>query len=272
MLTVTSAIQAWLEEICPVYREIQVFKKHLEEIQTVELARTEYEKCTGEEETKLRSLKEEKLKLQMEQRILTTDMPVAKPNINLLKRNKNDFTKKMTEKEIKVSIKRDETTKKKLRAEARNKFKRFLSRNYQYKLEPGVLGQINCIADDVDRPLGEALALLDWSIFEDYAARTDANDTSGLEQLNELGKELQEYRKQLSGKVDMLELSFRDWFGIWEKWRSREESPEQSQVWETFIAETQRAMQDEAVKLQDEILQLEEKIAQIKTTRNQTGM
>ncbi|MEH2093405.1 hypothetical protein [Nostoc sp.] len=268
-MTADEAVKTWLEEIYLVYREIQVLKKRLEEIQTVELARAEYEKCIGEEETKLRSLKEQKLNLQVEQRLLTTDTSESKPNINLPKHKSNNLIRKKPESEIKVLAKCDETTKNKLRAKARNKFKRFLSRNYQYKLETSVLGQINCIADDVDRPLGEALALLDWSIFEDYANRTDASDTSGLEQLNELGNELQEYRKQLSGKVDMLELSFRDWLGIWEKWRSREQSPEQSQAWETFIAKTQRAKQDEAAKLQDDILQLEEKNAQIKAVRNQ---
>jgi hypothetical protein len=206
----------------------------------------------------------------LEQRILTTRRAESRPNIILPKEKNNNLPEKLQENGVKSFTKRDESTKKKLRAEARNKFKRFLSRHYQYKLETSVLGQINCIADDVDRPLGEALALLDWSIFEDYADRTDASDASGLEQLNELGKELQQYRKQLSGKVDMLGLSFRDWLGIWEKWRSREQSPEHSQSWETFIAETQRAKQAEATKLQDDISQLEEKIAQIKANRNQS--
>jgi hypothetical protein len=269
-MTVDEAVKTWLEEIYPVYTEIQVLKKRLEEIQTVELARAEYNKRIDEEETKLQSLEKQKRQLEVEQRILTTRRAESRPNIILPKEKNNNLPQKPQENGGKSVPKRDETTKKKLRAEARNKFKRFLSRHYQYKLETSVLGQINCIADDVDRPLGEALALLDWSIFEDYADRTDASDASGLEQLNELGKELQQYRKQLSGKVDMLELSFRDWLGIWEKWRSREESPEHSQAWETFIAETKRAKQAEATKLQHDISQLEEKIAQIQATRNQS--
>ncbi len=270
-MTADEAVKTWLEEIYPVYTEIKVLKKRLEEIQTVELARAEYNKRIEEEETKLQSLEKQKRQLEVEQRILTTRRAGPGSNIRLRKEEKNkNLPQKPQVIGIKTSTNYDETTKKKLRAEARNKFKRFLSRHYQYKLETSVLGQINCIADDVDRPLGEALALLDWSIFEDYADRTDASDASGLEQLNELGKELQEYRKQLSGKVDMLELSFRDWLGIWEKWRSREESPEHSQAWETFIAETQWAKQAEAAKLQNDIFQLEEKIAQIKATRNQS--
>lgn len=269
-MTADEAVKTWLEEIYPVYTDIKVLKKRLEEIQTVELARAEYNKRIDEEETKLQSLENQKRQLGEEQRILTTRTVEQRRNTRLHKEKNKNLPQKPQGSGIKTSTNHDETTKNKLRAEARNKFKRFLSRHYQYKLETSVLGQINCIADDVDRPLGEALALLDWSIFEDYADRTDASDASGLEQLNELGKELQEYRKQLSGKVDMLELSFRDWLGIWEKWRSREESPEHSQAWETFIAETQRAKQAEATKLQNDIFQLEEKIAEIKATRNQS--
>lgn len=267
-MTADEAVITWLEEIYPVYTEITKLKKRLEEIQTVELARAEYNKRIDEQETKLQSLENQKRQLEVELRILTTRKAEPGRNIRLHKEKSKNLPQKPQGSGIETSTNHDETTKKKLRAEARNKFKRFLSRYYQCKLETSVLGQINCIADDVDRPLGEALALLDWSIFEDYADRTDASDVSGLEQLKELGKELQDYCKQLSGKVDMLELSFRDWLGIWEKWRSHERSTEDSQPWETFIAETQRAKQAEATKLQNDIFQLEEKIAQIKATGN----
>src|SRR5262249_35246372 len=45
----------------------------------------------------------------------------------------------------------------------RRQFKRIVNRwAYTWQLEPAVQGQINQIADDPDRPLGEALVLLDW--------------------------------------------------------------------------------------------------------------
>ena len=265
-MSADETVKTWLQEIYPVYTEIQALKQRLESLETVELARTEYNQLLAEEETKLKYLEEQKSNLEVEHRILTTPKTISKPN------SKIPFKNKILEKilPITTSIKLDETNNKKLTLEARKKFKRFLSRYYQYKIEPKVLGQINCIADDVDSPFGEALALLDWSIFEDYARR-NAGNTSGLEQLNQLGKELQEYRQQLSGKLDMIELRERDWLGIWQKWRSRQQSPENLQVWERFIAETRRVKQTEADKLKGDILHLEEKIAQIKATRNSSG-
>ena len=269
-MTADEAVKTWLKEIYPVYTEIQALKRRLESLQTVELARTEYNKRIAEEETKLKSLEEQQDKLIVEQRILTTTKTEPIPNIKYPQTTDKNQPEIKRIPSISNHSKADKTNKEKIKAEAIKKFQRFLSRYYQYKIETNVLGQINCIAEDIDIPFGEALALLDWSIFEDYARR-NAGNAFGLEQLNQLGEELQEYRKQLSGKVDMMELRERDWLGIWEKWRSRERSTENLQAWETFIAATRWAKQAEADKLKDDILQLEEKIAQIKATRNSSG-
>ncbi|MEM7578415.1 MAG: hypothetical protein AAF316_00945 [Cyanobacteria bacterium P01_A01_bin.80] len=257
---------SFLEETYPVYTEIQKLKQHLENLQTVEAARAEYNQLIIKEETKLKSLEEQKEKLMVEQRILTTTKTKSRPTIKFPKYTPKSTDNNLPKKtEINRIPKPDENNKNKLKAEAKKKFKRFLSRYYQHQLK--TLGQINCIADDVDSPFGEALALLPWSIFEDYARRNAGNP----ERLNELGKELQEYRQQLSDKLNMMELMYRDCLGIWKKWRSREQSPENLQVWETFIAETRRAKQAQVEELKIDISQLEEKIIQIKLLRNSLG-
>src|SRR5581483_4380275 len=50
----------------------------------------------------------------------------------------------------------------------RDQLIKFVNRwKYSWRLDSTVLGKINRIASDSDRPLGEALILLDWSVFAD---------------------------------------------------------------------------------------------------------
>ncbi len=129
-------------------------------------------------------------------------------------------------------------------------------------LEASVLGRINRIADDADRPLGEALVLLDWSVFED---RTQARESeeAHLRRLVEWGEALAEFRDHLAGEIDILETRFRHWLSIWERWRSRLWSPEQESQWETFIAETRLTKRDEIGRAQSEITQLTREVGEL---------
>ena len=259
-MSTSEAVKTRLDEIHAVYLEIEKLKQRLTDLQTVEQARAEYEKLVATEESKLTNLEQQKRKLEDDLRSLTVrKQPLGRP------RSVPKPTNLPPPKIPSSHEKSDEPTKKKPGTEAREKLKRLLNRYYRFQLDASVLGQINRIAEDVERPLGEALALLDWSIFEDYAS-----DASHLEQLNQWGDELQEYRQYLSGEVDMLELRFRDYLGgIWERWRTRDQSPENLLAWQTFITETQLAKQAEAAKLEEDIRQIKEKIAQIRVDVNQ---
>ena len=81
------------------------------------------------------------------------------------------------------------------------------------------LSQINSLVDEPNRPLGEAVALLSWNVFEDS---TYENDQDHLARLNTWGSALTEYRDQLQGKIDIQETRFGRWLGIWSLWRERE--------------------------------------------------
>ncbi|GAA6617734.1 hypothetical protein [Scytonema sp. NUACC26] len=264
----TLADGAWLDEIHPIYVKIQSLTHELESYLTIEQARDEYNKSIAEEDSQLATLAAQKSKLEAEVRILNTSRLKHKP-IQPLKLDKSDQSK-LQQPVIITPKPKDKSSQKKPGTEARDKLKKLVNRFYRFKLDASVLGQINRIADDVDRPLGEALALLDWSIFENYA-RTSAGDPSKLDMLKEWAKELQEYCSYLSGEVDLQKFRYRDYLGIWELWRNREKSPEHLQEWQTFIAETKQAKQDAIAKLKQEILELEVKIAQIKAARTQGG-
>ncbi|MCP4589480.1 MAG: hypothetical protein GY842_01920 [bacterium] len=129
-------------------------------------------------------------------------------------------------------------------------------------LEASVLGRINRIADDADRPLGEALVLLDWSVFED-GTRARESEEAHLKRLVEWGEALTEFRDHLAGEIDILETRFRHWLSIWERWRSRRQSPEHERQWDTFIAETRRTKRDEMDRAQGEIARLKSEVAEL---------
>lgn len=262
----TLADRAWLDEIYPIYAEIQSLKHELESSLTIEQARNEYGKLIAEEDSELDSLTAQKRKLEQQERILDIPIPPKPP----IKPPPKPPDKKDSQKSLPTSTDKNKSSQKKPATEARDKLKKLVNRFYRFKLDASVLGQINRIADDVDRPLGEALALLDWSIFENYA-HTSAGDTSKLYLLNEWGKELQEYRNYLFSVVDMQKGRYKGSEGIWERWCNREKSPEHLQEWQTFIAATKQAKQDAIAELKREILTLEANIAKIKAARIQEG-
>jgi hypothetical protein len=115
---------------------------------------------------------------------------------------------------------------------------------YVWKLAPALLGRINAIADDADRPLGEALALLPW---EAFLAAPSEPDAAHAARLGEWAEALEEYRDRLSGEVEALEAQSQGWAGIWQLWRQREGAG--AARWETFLAERRRALREEAERL-----------------------
>jgi hypothetical protein len=122
---------------------------------------------------------------------------------------------------------------------------------FTWNLKDDVLGQINRIADDTDRPLGEALVLLDWSLFEGRVYPHES-DQAHLDRLTHWSEALAEYRDQLAGDIDTLETRYRRWLGIWEQFKART-SPDGQARWEAFIAETRQATQRRIDQLNQEI-------------------
>ena len=257
-----------LEEIEPVYAEIQELKNQLIQLNHLEKARTEYEQLFTNEDNLLASLENKRRRLDIDFRSLTTLKREIKPIIPLPKSQKLWQKNEQTIEFLPHDTNSNKPTDKKIEVDIRENFKRQIQRFYGSKLGES-LGEINRIADDISRPLGEALALLDWNIFQDYAIK-NANNTSKLEVLKEWGQELQEYSKQLSYDVKMQQDRFHPYLNICELWQKRQESTESKQNWEMFIEKTRQAKQTQIDIKEEEIRQLEEKIAQIKTVNSQS--
>jgi hypothetical protein len=141
----------------------------------------------------------------------------------------------------------------------RRRLKKMVNRwAFRWNLDATRLGQINRIADDAERPLGEALALLRWEQYQ-----TPIPGESGATHLDRLilwREALVEYRDQLAGEVDTLETRYRRWLGIHEQWKARGTEEGQA-AWDLFMSRTRQAMLEEIKRLDAEIKDLEAQLA-----------
>lgn len=267
-MTVAPSLQAQLEKIRPVYDEIHQLRQRWEVLQTVDMARIEYQNIIASEDNKVKTLNKQKDILLEEKRRLTSakeefDEDFILPDgWQLQPRNTPRFQ---------PTLASQPQPNREAAIAARNRLKKLANRCAKiWGLDTAILGQVNCIADDTDRPIGEALILLDWNVFADPTL-TKASDETHLARLIEWGEALLDYRQHLAGEIDTLETRFRGWLGIWEAWRSRHLSPENQQRWQTLIAETKRAKLDEIARLTIEIDQLKQDIAELTAMPNRIG-
>jgi hypothetical protein len=128
---------------------------------------------------------------------------------------------------------------------------------YVWRLDEALVGRVNQLVADPNRPLGEALALLPWAVFEGPG---HADGAEHLARLDEWGEALADCRGRLEAENDMLETRFRGWLGIWELWRGRE--GDGREAWDTFIAHKRRALGEEAGRLREAIAGLEARLGE----------
>lgn len=270
-MTIVDDIQALLDELHRVYNEIQQKRVQWENLQTVDLARAEYESLVAKEKGKLADLQKRKKALEAEKRVL-----VLAPELD-----RDDFEFRLGSGSVRMKHQPSRWHSSQMRSaeppkvEAnhlaklveRHQLKKLVNRfRYSWQLDPAVLGQINRIADDIDRPLGEALVLLDWSVFADRS-RTQESPEMHLARLSQWRGALVEYLSWLERDIGSLEMRFRGWLHVWELWRARDQSVQSLELWMTFITESCHAKQDEIVKLEREIVHLIEEITQLKGHR-----
>jgi hypothetical protein len=260
----SEAVQALLQEIQPVYQGIQELRACWDALQTVEQARGEYQALFAEEDGTLAALRGEKDRLESQKRQLLVlprwdEEPVmgrlyipGPPDDGRPRTGAGPGTRPPAPAPPPA---------------ARSRLKKLVNRwAPAWRLDPDKQGRINRIIDEADSPLGEALALLDWEVYQD-SSRTGANPEEHLERLREWRAPLVAYREQLQGDVAALRTRYGPELGLWELWRARDQSPEGGLNWDAFIAATRRAKQDEITRLRDETSRLADELAALKLRR-----
>jgi hypothetical protein len=243
-----------LDELHPIFDAVVELHRRWEELQTVELADRAYQEELAEETRRLADLQARRDRLeglwQRRSRPVEADADVAawEPAWGQEAAPLQPTSRPPPPAE-KPTVSG---------SQARRSLARLLNRfRYDWQLEDAILGLVNRIVADEDRPLGEALVLLPWKAFEEAGRDTEPGH---LERLAEWRAALVEYRGRLEADVDILEARFRGFLGIWELWRGRERDAQGHQLWRDLIDEQRRALDAESTRLRLEIVDLETRL------------
>jgi hypothetical protein len=253
-MTPADDLRQHLDELRPIYEAVQKLRGRREELQTVEAADRAYRELLAAETAAVTELRRRRDDLEREwlRRSARPDLtedesatwePAWKPPA-------------WTGQPPRPAAPPPEQ-----RAASAGQVRRRLGRlilQYQYvwQLESALLGQVNCIVADEDRPLGEALALLPWRAFAEPGRESPM---AHRQRLADWRAALDSYRDQLEGAIDILETQLRGCLGIWELWRRREQQDGRP-PWDRFIEESRRALREEATRLRQEVLGLEARL------------
>jgi hypothetical protein len=250
-MSIQEEIKNGLDEYSAVYQEIASRLAELRVLQQADRAHAEYTQNTNRLDEEIRRLNARKKELEIprERDRLASGtrsfqiQPKIQPTLGL-------SDPAPAKNVARPQIKSDRTTQ-----EARTELKMLVGRwGKAWKLTIDVQGQINRIADDLDRPLGEALALLEWTTFENRIGTTETEEAH-LERLSNWGTALVEYHERLRGEIDMLKTRYRFVMPILEAWSTRDTETGRKS-WEQQISATNIAKEKEVERLQLEIAQL----------------
>ncbi len=266
-MNITPSLETRLAKIRLIWDEIHHLRKRSEILQSVEQACCEYQQAIASEEHQITALKQEKNYLLEEKRRLIQaqnefDDSFIRPSWPL---------KPIINPHSTPSLSSDFQPNQESAMAARNRLKKLANRwAKHWALDNVVLGLVNRIADDRERPMGEALILLNWNVFA-QSTPTERTQEAHLIRLVEWEEALIDYQHHLSGEIDTIETRFRGWLAIWEQWRVRDQSSENYQRWETLLKQTKQAKLKEIAVLTGELDQLKQEIDELDTMPGQRG-
>lgn len=243
-------IDARLADFFPVYEEIGELLAQLAMLQEAEVAQDEYIRQTSKLEGEIRALTEKQKQLEApKQKVQMADAAVRafRPVVRPAGTDRDRFSAR--------EVSRPTIETQQPLHTARTDLKKIVGRWGRYwKLTMETQGRINRIADDPARPLGEALALLEWTTFKNRIGSTE-DDEAHLARIVSWGAALVEYRDRLLGEIDMLKTKYRLVLPILEIWLKRTTGDGQ-EIWDRQIAETNSAKEKEVERLKLEIARL----------------
>ena len=247
-MTPQDQISARLTELFPVYQEINRLLAENETLQEAELAQAEYTKQTSKLEAEIKRLNEKLRQLEApKQKVQRPEVRTYRPGPKLPITDRDRFRAK--------EIPRQTLDAQQPLQSARTDLKKLVGRWARlWKLTIETQGRINRIADDPARPLGEALALLEWTTFQNRIGSSE-DDAAHLARIVSWGAALVEYRDRLVGDIEMLKTKYRFVMPILEIWLKRKTDGGQ-ESWDQQIAETNSAKEKEVERLNLEISRL----------------
>jgi hypothetical protein len=252
-------IHARLEELRRARGDLEGLRARWEALQTVERARADYEQLTADQAARLDGLRRRKQELEAECYRLSQGpaeeageepAPFPEPDVPPAAPRPSAWQEPPARPAGPGAA-----------GPGRQLLKRLVNRwQHAWGLAAALVGQVNRIADDADRPLGEALLLLPWGACEGRVAGETAQARQA--RLTEWRDALREYHVRLAAEIDIFETRFRGWLGIWELWLRRHEGAEGQARWATFLDQKRRATAQEIAGLEGEVAALEARLRQ----------
>lgn len=249
-MTTQDQIDARLAEFAVVYEEIGKLLKELALLQQAELAQAEYIQQTSHLDEEIRFLTGKHKELDGSQQKAQKTEAGLRPFRTTLKVAASDQNRFQSKETTDSTIRKQQPLQ-----SARTDLKKLVGRWGRFwKLTVETQGRINRIADDPARPIGEALALLEWTTFENKIGTTEDHEAH-LARLISWGTALVEYRERLVGEIDMLKTKYRYVIPILEIW-FRRNTDGGREAWEKQISETNAAKEKEVEGLKLKIARL----------------
>jgi hypothetical protein len=144
-----------------------------------------------------------------------------------------------------------------LQSADRRTLKKLVSRwQFAWSLTPEVVAQVNSIADDAARPLGEALALLEWRLYESRIPGESPENHAA--RIHEWRDVLTAYLDHLRAEIATTETRYRNVLAIWERWANAQASADGRVEWDRFIEATRAQKASEIGTLSAEVAALRE--------------
>lgn len=240
-------ITARLAEFRPIYDEIGNLRRELARLQQAELAQADYIQQTSRLDEEIRLLATKHRELDASQQKAQPE-----PGVEPFRPSPKPYApNRFPQKETTTPSPSRQQPMQRARVELQKLVMRW---GHHWKLTSETRAQINRIADDPSRPLGEALALLDWSTFENRVGSEETDDAH-FARITSWGTALTEYRERLLGDIDVFKTRYRQVMPLLDAWIERDtEAGHES--WNEQIAETNAAKEKEVERLRNEIARL----------------
>lgn len=266
--------EAMLESVQPFYAAARRLHDELQALQTVDQAYAAYNTLLGGEERHMETLRQRVASLEREKQLLIEQLELSSLGYEEAYGEADEIVSRRDERHIEESRKEEQGVKEEsinpIRlTRARERFQRLVNRfSYFLGVNDTVRAQINQIVGNPERPLGEALLLLDWDAFRNRIDPPGSeSDERYCERLKDWRESLREYIEKAEGDVRAIEVRYGGpRMRIWKAWRDVDSGDPSK--WEQLIKDTRTAFAHQGAEFEKQIAALEADIADLKAKRS----